>query len=561
MFGYVMANSQELRPEQRKRYLGCYCGICRAIGARASLASRVALNYDMVFLALLLSSLYEPAEEQGSGRCLVHPLASRPWRQNEATFVCADMNVALAYFSADDHWRDDHRPDALALRRLLRPHYEAIQSRFPRQCRAIETCIQDLSRLESERCPNPDLPANCFGLLMAELFCWRDDRWSGYLRQMAMGLGRFIYFVDAAVDYRKDLHRGSYNPFLAMGGDPDPEKWEDYLVLEMGRATRAYEMLPLVQDKDLLDNILYSGVWVTYRRKEKKSAGNRAGGSNMIDDPYQVLGLGGAHLTKRSKSLPPPGKKYHPDANPGDAEAARKMQEINAAYEQIKNPPQTGPSGYGGGSYTGGAGYGQDPFEDIFWPVAAKQRQQEPQFHTTEAQAPTATFNMAASRRPSTPWPGPKPGTASGTTSAPWPTTAPATGSPLWSTSAAPSPWNQTTPCISRSSPPWSRGGHLSPPGQRLPRLRRPGGPVHASVPVLGRPVVLLPQVLRVKFVLNYHPKISGRKSETALISCQIFPYDVRIQATSPPGRASGRRGQTSSLLAWLPCAKKFCGL
>ena len=90
---------------------------------------------------------------------------------------------------------------------------------------------------------------------------------------MAMGLGRFIYFVDAAVDYRKDLHRGSYNPFLAMGGDPDPEKWEDYLVLEMGRATRAYEMLPLVQDKDLLDNILYSGVWVTYRRKEKKARG------------------------------------------------------------------------------------------------------------------------------------------------------------------------------------------------------------------------------------------------------------------------------------------------
>ena len=151
MFGYVMANSQELRPEQRERYLGCYCGICRAIGARASLASRVALNYDMVFLALLLSSLYEPAEEQGSGRCLVHPLAPRPWRQSEATLYAADMNVALAYFSADDHWRDDRRPDALALRRLLRPHYEAIQSRFPRQCRAIETCIRDLSSRLPER--------------------------------------------------------------------------------------------------------------------------------------------------------------------------------------------------------------------------------------------------------------------------------------------------------------------------------------------------------------------------------------------------------------------------
>lgn len=71
---------------------------------------------------------------------------------------------------------------------------------------------------------------------------------------MAMALGRFIYFVDAAVDYRRDLHRGSYNPFRAMGGEPDPDRWENYLVLEMGRATQAYEMLPLVQDKDLLDN-------------------------------------------------------------------------------------------------------------------------------------------------------------------------------------------------------------------------------------------------------------------------------------------------------------------
>ena len=31
-------------------------------------------------------------------------------------------------------------------------------------------------------------------------------------------------------------------------------------------------------------------------------------------------------------------KKYHPDLNPGDPEAARKMNEINAAYEQITLP-------------------------------------------------------------------------------------------------------------------------------------------------------------------------------------------------------------------------------
>ena len=154
MFGYVMANPQELTPRQRERYLGCYCGICRAIGANASYPSRLVLNYDMVFLALLLSSLYEPAEEQGQGRCLAHPLAPRPWVRSEAVAYAADMNVALAYFSAGDNWRDDRRPDALACKSFC-GGITSPSEPLSRQCRAMETCIGDLSRLEAERCPNP----------------------------------------------------------------------------------------------------------------------------------------------------------------------------------------------------------------------------------------------------------------------------------------------------------------------------------------------------------------------------------------------------------------------
>ena len=48
--------------------------------------------------------------------------------------------------------------------------------------------------------------------------------------------------------------------------------WEQCLVLTMERCCEAYELLPLVQDKAILDNILYSGVWVSYRGKEKRRA-------------------------------------------------------------------------------------------------------------------------------------------------------------------------------------------------------------------------------------------------------------------------------------------------
>lgn len=69
----------------------------------------------------------------------------------------------------------------------------------------------------------------------------------------------------------------------------------------------------------------------------------------MIDDPYKVLGVSrDASDDEIKQAYRRLAKQYHPDRNPGDAAAAKKMQEINAAYEQIKNPEkaQPNPGGY-----------------------------------------------------------------------------------------------------------------------------------------------------------------------------------------------------------------------
>ena len=87
---------------------------------------------------------------------------------------------------------------------------------------------------------------------------------------MGMALGRFIYLADAVLDYRRDKRRKKYNPYIAMQTGPDWPRWEEYLVLAMGRCTDAFEKLPLVQDKKLLDNILYSGIWCVFRGKKKE---------------------------------------------------------------------------------------------------------------------------------------------------------------------------------------------------------------------------------------------------------------------------------------------------
>ena len=84
----------------------------------------------------------------------------------------------------------------------------------------------------------------------------------------------------------------------------------------------------------------------------------------MMDDPYKVLGVEpGASDEEIKKAYRRLAKKYHPDLNPGDEVAARKMKEVNAAYERIKNPEkyqsaQSGATGYGGYSQYDPFGWG-----------------------------------------------------------------------------------------------------------------------------------------------------------------------------------------------------------
>ena len=267
MFGYVTANPKELTKAQQLRYGAVYCGICRRIRTQASQTARLGLSYDMAFLALLLMSLYEPEETSGTRACRLHPLSKRPWVDSPYIRYAADMNVALSYYKAQDDVADDGSLAARIMVPVFCKNLPEIENRFPRQCAAIRDCIRELDALEKSGCDNPDLPAGCFGKLMAELLVYEEDIWAPTLRQMGDALGRFIYLTDAAVDYRRDAKKQKYNPFLAMGTGEDPRLWENYLVLAMARCTRHFEQLPLVQDKDILDAILYSGVWCEFRRK------------------------------------------------------------------------------------------------------------------------------------------------------------------------------------------------------------------------------------------------------------------------------------------------------
>ena len=86
---------------------------------------------------------------------------------------------------------------------------------------------------------------------------------------MGEALGRFLYLLDASNDLRDDISRERYNPLIAQT-DTD---FEPILTMMIGECTREFEKLEVKRDLHLLRNVLYSGVWMKYRKKRKGGEG------------------------------------------------------------------------------------------------------------------------------------------------------------------------------------------------------------------------------------------------------------------------------------------------
>lgn len=90
----------------------------------------------------------------------------------------------------------------------------------------------------------------------------------------------------------------------------------------------------------------------------------------MGTDPYQVLGVSpNASEDEIRQAYRRLAKQYHPDLNPGDKTAAQKMNEINAAYDAIKNPQayrQQQAQQQARQQYSQSGYQEYNPFEDLF---------------------------------------------------------------------------------------------------------------------------------------------------------------------------------------------------
>lgn len=277
MFGYVVMNKPEIKFKDFDMYRSFYCGLCRELKERYGLSGQITLTYDMTFVILLLSGLYEPPTKKGSTRCIVHPVRRQPIRKNAITEYAADMNIFLTYYKCKDDWNDERSIPGFVFGKLLEGKEKKSEKIWSKKVQTIVSCLDELSALEKENAADIDRVSGCFGRIMAEIFAYREDVWEPALRRMGFYFGKFIYLLDAYDDVEEDVKKGNYNPFskdyIIKGFD---DRVKNMLMMMMAETCREFEKLPIIKYTDILRNILYSGVWCRFenvsgkRKKEQE---------------------------------------------------------------------------------------------------------------------------------------------------------------------------------------------------------------------------------------------------------------------------------------------------
>ena len=271
MYGYIVMNKPELKIREYDRYRAYYCGLCKALKADAGMRGQISLSYDMTFLALLLSALYEPETQEIKEHCMVHPIGRQTVLDNACIAYVADMSLLLTWYKCKDDYADEKKVSKALYGATISGKVRQIEKQYDRQAEVIRQQLLRLSEFEKERVDNIDQLSACFGTLLGEVFVMRKDEWESCLRSLGFYIGKFVYIMDAYDDLERDVKKGCFNPLAGRQQDEDLNSWvHQLLVMAASEFAKAFERLPIVEDAGILRNIIYSGVFCKYTAIQKQ---------------------------------------------------------------------------------------------------------------------------------------------------------------------------------------------------------------------------------------------------------------------------------------------------
>lgn len=267
MFGYLQIDKAELKVREYEAYKAVYCGLCKQLGKDYSFLTRLALSYDCTFYTMMLMSLSSGCSGFSDGRCRFNPLKKCRFAdcKNDCYSKAAALSVISVYYKLLDELMDSGFWKRRAVR-LIKPFFSHWRKKAARRYPEMDTIVADMLdkqvKVEAEPSPSIDATAHPTAEMLGKLLCLeaKDELQRRVFYECGYHLGRWIYYIDAADDFEKDVKHGNFNPFRLIESDNLTQRMEQTLNQSLARSYDAYVLIDNLTDfKGILDNMMLLG--------------------------------------------------------------------------------------------------------------------------------------------------------------------------------------------------------------------------------------------------------------------------------------------------------------
>lgn len=274
MFGYVTPCKMELKIKDFEKFKAYYCGLCTTIKKNFGNLPRLALNYDMTFLAVLLDSLNNDDIKIEKYFCSFHPTQKRVILiENSPIEYAAFCNVILAYYKLLDNADDDNSKLSKVYSAILSVYLKKAPKKYKTNSDYIKISLKQLSIIEK----NPSGKAidelshyfaDLTGVILSSYY--NEPKVNESLYWLGYNLGKWIYIIDAFDDLEKDMKNNKFNAINSVYNlqnspyDTFAENIRnriDFTLVSCAQAClESLDRLPIKKNYDLLHNILQLGL-------------------------------------------------------------------------------------------------------------------------------------------------------------------------------------------------------------------------------------------------------------------------------------------------------------
>jgi len=274
LFGYVTPYKSELKVREYDIFKAYYCGLCKTLGKEFNTLVRLGLNYDLTFLALLLSSIEESRETITREGCIVNPIKKKPIvNTNRSLVYTSNISIVLIYYKLLDDWKDDKSVKSLVCTIPFIMPLKKANNVYNKKVTVIKEFLTKLAELEKSKCSRVDEAADTFGKLMEAISVpdyIEDSRTERVLRWIGYNLGRWIYILDAFNDLEEDIKNKNYNPIILQYGYNKNESIDSFksrviapiefsLTMSLEAIAKSCELLDIRKNRSIIENIVYMG--------------------------------------------------------------------------------------------------------------------------------------------------------------------------------------------------------------------------------------------------------------------------------------------------------------